>query len=156
MVSEPKKLKTGMLLALSGVVGCGVGLILSGWLSAVSNAWDNAFDMCVDTVKAEAKSPDGLHIATSFERNCGATTGYSTMVVLRRHSGKLDLRHDTDPQQDKNIVLIVDKRPNLQIRWKSNRELLIDSSSSSIKPQDIFKKNMSWNNIQIQYNRKLQ
>jgi hypothetical protein len=41
-------------------------------------------DMCADTVIKTALSPDGRRKAVLFERNCGATTGFSTQVGIYR------------------------------------------------------------------------
>lgn len=38
--------------------------------------------MCGNTVKAEARSPDGAWTAVAFIRDCGATTGYSLQVSV--------------------------------------------------------------------------
>ncbi|MEK6280524.1 MAG: hypothetical protein AABN95_09255 [Acidobacteriota bacterium] len=38
---------------------------------------------CENTVRSEIKSPDGKYVVTLFERNCGATTDFSTIVSLR-------------------------------------------------------------------------
>jgi len=44
-------------------------------------------DACRNTVVDRALSPDGMHAAVLFERDCGATTGFSTQVsVLGRDS----------------------------------------------------------------------
>lgn len=39
-------------------------------------------DSCGNTVIDRADAPDGLHSAWLFERNCGATTGFSTQVSV--------------------------------------------------------------------------
>lgn len=44
-------------------------------------------DLCANTVIAERKSPDGTRTAFLFERDCGATTDFTTQVsVLRAES----------------------------------------------------------------------
>lgn len=39
-------------------------------------------DMCANDVIDEAISPDGAHRAVLFERDCSATTGFSTQVSI--------------------------------------------------------------------------
>ncbi|MCW3846421.1 hypothetical protein OF829_04160 [Sphingomonas sp. LB-2] len=39
-------------------------------------------DDCADTVAARALSPDGKREAVLFDRNCGATTGFSTQISV--------------------------------------------------------------------------
>lgn len=37
---------------------------------------------CENSVAARATSPDGQHDAVIFQRDCGATTGYSTQISI--------------------------------------------------------------------------
>jgi len=39
-------------------------------------------DMCGDTIIARLASPDGKHDAVMFQRDCGATTGFSTQISI--------------------------------------------------------------------------
>jgi hypothetical protein len=39
-------------------------------------------DDCADTVAARLVSPDGKHAAILFDRDCGATTGFSTHISV--------------------------------------------------------------------------
>ena len=39
-------------------------------------------DRCVNAVRASAASPDGGHEAVRFQRDCGATTGFSTHISV--------------------------------------------------------------------------
>ena len=52
-------------------------------VAALTRCDPGLFGDCGDTVKAEAVSPDGRYVAAVFERDCGATTNYSTNVSLR-------------------------------------------------------------------------
>lgn len=45
--------------------------------------------LCGNTVVADLRSPDGQHRAVLFERNCGATTGFSAQVSILGTSEKL-------------------------------------------------------------------
>ena len=42
----------------------------------------DTIDGCGNTVASRLLSPDGKHAAILFERNCGATTGFSTQVSI--------------------------------------------------------------------------
>lgn len=39
-------------------------------------------DMCANRVIRSVVAPDGRHAAVVFERNCGATTGFSTQISI--------------------------------------------------------------------------
>lgn len=41
-----------------------------------------AGDMCGNTIVIDLKSPDHLHRAIMFQRDCGATTGFTTQVSI--------------------------------------------------------------------------
>jgi hypothetical protein len=38
--------------------------------------------MCRNTLVARSKAPDGRHSAALFQRDCGATTGFSTQISV--------------------------------------------------------------------------
>lgn len=39
-------------------------------------------DACSNTVVQSADAPDGFHTAVMFQRDCGATTGFSTQISV--------------------------------------------------------------------------
>ena len=39
-------------------------------------------DACQKTVVSRSPSPDGTHVAVLFQRDCGATTGFSTQISI--------------------------------------------------------------------------
>ncbi len=39
-------------------------------------------DACDNTIAASSLSPDGVHSAVLFQRDCGATTGFSTQISI--------------------------------------------------------------------------
>lgn len=39
-------------------------------------------DDCANSVVAQSRSPDGRHRAVLFQRDCGATTGFSTQISI--------------------------------------------------------------------------
>jgi hypothetical protein len=64
----------GLLLALGGVL-----LVLGGGLYWLASSFD---DLCGNSVVSTAYSPDRAMKAVLFERNCGATTGFSSQVSV--------------------------------------------------------------------------
>ncbi len=59
------------------------------WKSAITMAafttLSGCADDCVNLTVIRSQSPDGSHDATLFQRNCGATTGYSTHISVLDH-----------------------------------------------------------------------
>ena len=57
------------LVAAAAVIVAAPGLVFSG-------------EMCGNQTLAEVRSPGGTHRAVVFERDCGATSGFSTQVSV--------------------------------------------------------------------------
>lgn len=105
----------------TGTLAAGV-LILSGCSNACSN-----------TVVDRANSPDGLHSAMMFQRDCGATTSFSTQVSVvergKEPSGggntfRADDDHGASPDGEWG-------GPWAQITWLAPDHLLIRYAAKS-------------------------
>lgn len=99
--------------------------------------------MCGNEILNEVTSPDKAYKAVVFQRNCGATTGFSTQVSII-------YAHDELENESGNIYTI-DGHPDdvaPAIMWKSSSELIVhhpltDSANSA---------KTSWGNkITIEY-----
>ena len=99
------------------------------------------FFPCNDDIKSESRSPDGKYVAALYERNCGATTNFSTIVNIRNSSSKFN--------RDEDIVLVVKGRHQISLVWKDSRTMQI--VCANCPPDDIFKRERSWKDIQIIY-----
>ncbi len=97
------------------------------------------FGECGNVVKAEVVSPSGRYRATVFERNCGATTGYSTHVSLR------EAREPFDPSKQKR-VLTVAGQPTVGLEWNGERALTVVLSGGKT-----FTKLETWRDVRIVY-----
>jgi hypothetical protein len=96
---------------------------------------------CNNAVKAEMQSADKRYQSTVFERDCGATTDFSTVVNLRSSSSKFD--------GDEGIVFVAKGLRQVRLRWKNDADLRIECLDCADK--DIYKKETSWNNIRVSY-----
>ncbi len=96
---------------------------------------------CEDTIKTEAKSPDGKNVAVLFERDCGATTDVSTIVSLRSISTKLD--------EQEGRVFVIEGQHQIALVWEENTRLRIDCSRCST--DDVFKQEKKWHDVSISY-----
>ncbi|MEM7482380.1 MAG: hypothetical protein AAF481_14480 [Acidobacteriota bacterium] len=92
---------------------------------------------CSNTVIAESKSPDGQYSATFFERDCGATTDYSSLISLRESNKDFDT-------EDVEIVVAIDGRSDIQMQWTSRRSLWIDPGDS-----EVVRHNGRWRDVQV-------
>jgi len=69
----------------------------------------SACSTCSDQVLSESTSPNGVLIATSFVRNCGATTDFSSIVTVHRKSDGLGSNQD--------MVFVAEGRHQLSLNW---------------------------------------
>ena len=86
-----------------------------------------SFD-CGNEIVARIASPDGAYEAVLFDRNCGATTGFSTQISVlpagtRPEDGSNVFRADAN--HDPNMRLGDWHGPWAEISWLSPRHLLI-------------------------------
>ena len=108
-------------------------------LTACFNSQEGFLFRCEDRVKLERVSPDREWIATVFERDCGATTDFASLVNLRESNQTFD------PDDGSNIF-VAEGRPPIHLTWESNQQLLVNVNAIEIYRQDVF-----WNDIRITY-----
>jgi hypothetical protein len=96
------------------------------WLLAV--CCSDCGDACGNQVVARVPSPDGLHVAVVFVRDCGATTDFGTHVSL------LDANEALPPEGGNTFIADTDHGaaphsawggPEVKIRWSSNTRLAV-------------------------------
>lgn len=97
---------------------------------------------CGNNVLRDAISPDGKHIATVFERNCGATTSYVRVVMVRDSASSFDGGSIDD------FIFTMQGQYKVDVRWESIGELVI---VRAMRSQDIFKNLDSWQGIRVSY-----
>lgn len=96
---------------------------------------------CGNTIKSEVLSPDAKYIATVFERDCGATVDFSTMVNFRPASSEFN--------GEENIVFVVKGQPQISINWQDS--LKVKLVCPECQKDHIFKQELSWNDIAVTY-----
>lgn len=96
---------------------------------------------CENTVKSEIKSPDGKYIVALFERNCGATTDFSTIVSLRESS--------TELKSDDLGIFVVKGQPRIDLAWEGNTRLRLQCQDC--RTEEIFKQERTWKDIHISF-----
>ena len=99
-------------------------------------------DLCGETIKTEVKSPSGRYVATIFERDCGATTDFATIVSLRKAEEVFDAKGAKGQQP----VLIVSGQPAVTLSWSSDTDLVV-----TLPPTEAFTKRESWRDVRIVY-----
>jgi hypothetical protein len=102
-----------------------LGVLVLLATSATVAGCDAAGDLlggCGNEVLRSAVSPSGAKSAIVFRRDCGATTGFTTQVSIVRG-------RETEVTGSGN-TLIVEGRPDLEVRWLSDSELLVSRLGS--------------------------
>lgn len=113
-------------------------ILLLLWLNGCNF---NLMGDCTKTIKSEVGSPDGKYIATVYERDCGATTDFSTSVNLRQSgipfSGK------------EGDVFTVQGELIINLFWEGSTSLRVNCAKC--EDNDVFKREVSWQEIGIHY-----
>ncbi len=86
----------------------------------------SGWGFCANTIYQETHSPDKSHKAVVFERNCGATTGFSTQVSVLNPSEAL-------PEGKGNTYIAAGhpQHTKLQLNWRKNDHLVITNSETN-------------------------
>jgi hypothetical protein len=95
---------------------------------------------CADEVRGESASPDGRVLATSYIRNCGATTGYSSHVSLR--TAKAPFNPDKD-----FTALVIDGVCDVEMSWSAVTTLLLQNPATC----EVIRRESRWRDIQISF-----
>ena len=105
---------------------------------------------CQNELLKEVRSPDGKLKAAVFQRDCGATTGFSTQISILPADEKLldksgnifvaDTDHGKAPSG-------AGSGPKVEVRWVNENELLIRHDSRA----RVFHSEQSLNNVRILY-----
>lgn len=98
-----------------GVLFAVVPLVIMAFLIYVTG------NMCGNEIYSEELSPDREHKVVIFQRDCGATTGFSTQISI--------INSDDELENESGNVYIIDGHPkdvSPGTRWISNTELRIE------------------------------
>lgn len=73
--------------------------------------------VCDNTISQTVRSPDGQLKAVIFQRECGATTGFSTQISV--------LAADETLPDDSGNVFVESKGVSIEVVWQGSRHLII-------------------------------
>ena len=88
------------------------------------SVWLAGCGLCGNTVKQEAKSPDGNYVATAFVRDCGATTAFTAQVHVRKAGTKME---------DTGNVYRGYLSDDIGLTWLSSTHLIITSGCQEVR-----------------------
>ena len=117
-------------------------VLIAGALFFVAYNFLSFDDTCQNEVLSELANPNGQVKAVIFQRNCGATTGFSTQVSINEGGNVLvaDTNHGEAPSDENG-------GPKVEADWIGNKNLKL-----SYHPKArTFTKVTSLNDIQITY-----
>ena len=97
--------------------------------------------MCGNTIIQTSVSPNQKYKLVLYQRDCGATTGFSSQISLLDNNEKLDLEDDSG-----NVYIANGYPDNFKIIWISNNSVIIK------RPQTkTYKIKKEVNNISFRY-----
>jgi hypothetical protein len=98
-------------------------------------------DTCRDTVKSRVVSPDRALAVSVYERNCGATTDFSSMVNVQAVSERF--------RGDDGTLFVARGRYDLSAVWIGPKALLIRCSGCLRK--DVYREVTALGDIDVAY-----
>lgn len=106
-------------------------------------------DACQNTVASRSLSPDGKHVAVLFQRDCGATTGFSTQISILDPSGSPSGSGNTFIADDDHGAARVGSWDGswAETKWLSADRLLVRYAAKS----RLFKQNERVSDVNIIY-----
>ena len=106
-------------------------------------------DACQNTVASRSLSPDGNHAAVLFQRDCGATTGFSTQISILDADGKPSGGGNAFVADDDHGAARVGNWEGswAEMKWLSTERLLIRYAAKS----RLFKQKESVSGVSITY-----
>lgn len=139
-----------LLIRILKVLGYIAASIVGLVVVTIGLLWYFTRDMCANSVLAEVGSPNGQFKAVVFERDCGATTDFSTQVSvlsasdsLENHGGNVfvaDSDHGKAPRGPGG-------GPDVRVTWLSDQRLRIEHHSLA----RVFKSEPRRKNVDIEY-----
>ena len=133
------------LWSITLLLAVGIGLI--GALYLLTR------NMCGNEVVTEIRSPDGRHKAVEFQRDCGATTDFSTQVSVINSEKKLgsgDAGNAFTADSNHGSVPVHAAGPGvmeLDIKWLNSNTLQIEYPAGA----RVFSRNNKVGEVEIRY-----
>jgi len=102
------------------IIGVSFGVIV---LILFVVEYSNISGMCANTIITSSSSPNNKWKVVLFERNCGATTGFSSQISL--------LKPDEELSNEAGNIYIAEGYPEgYNLKWESDTSVLIKGSNS--------------------------
>jgi hypothetical protein len=141
---DGKRASTQRWRRLRGDAKFGLSLFAAGLLGL-----NGCSDGCADRVVGRVDAPDGMHSAVLIQRDCGATTGFSTQISVlaageEPSGGGNAFRADSGHGAAKTGEW---GGPWAEMRWLDNRTLLIRYASRS----RLFEQRQQVSSVRITY-----
>ncbi len=131
----------------SAIMLCIAGFLFGSFVWLLSGMFDG---LCGNTLLAETPSPEGNLRAVVFERNCGATTSFSTQVSVIESGSTL-------PNEGGNVFVATTGHgkapsdqgggPDVQITWLSPTVLRIEYHPLA----EVVRAETSFESVRVEY-----
>lgn len=109
-------------------------------LASMAGCYGLVVGECEDTSRLESVSPDGRYAATVIERDCGATTDYSTLVNLRASSKPLD-------PSPESVIVTMSGKQSFALTWEGGSQQL----TITLPRGTTYTQRASWRDVHVAY-----
>jgi hypothetical protein len=116
------------------------GIMRTFLLAALCLGWLQGCSLCDESVQKESPGPNVKLTAQVVVRDCGATTGFATVVRLRKRFRDVD-------------VAVFRGKVSVSVEWTSDNELRV-SLPDSLATKNVFREEAASSGIQIRYVRR--
>jgi hypothetical protein len=107
--------------------------------------------LCGNTIIQTSTSPNQKYKLVLYQRDCGATTGFSSQISLLDIDKKLDLEDDSG-----NIYIAKGYPDNFEIIWLSNNSVLIKRTLTETYKMKKKFSGISFKYVRLDYNESTQ
>jgi len=118
------------------IISGGVALSLLASVALVTSC-----STCSNTLRSKTLSSDGRLAAVFSERNCGATTDFSSIVNVQTASDRFD--------SDQGVLFVAKGHYDIAVAWSGPRALLVTCAACSRK--NIFREVTALGDIAVRY-----
>lgn len=121
------------------MVGTATGTLIAVAVLAAAVLWYAAASSCANSSIAEYLAPGGRIKAVVFERDCGATTGFSTQVSLLSIGESL--------RNESGNLFVADHAGSIRVSWRPDTQLRVEHHAKA----RLFKTEPKYQNVSIEY-----
>lgn len=108
---------------LGWAIGASLLIVIAISIAIIELGYFIGSDMCANTVESSQLSPDGKWKIVLFERDCGATTGFSSQISLLKANENLS-------NESGNVYTAEGEPRSYTVKWQGNNLVKVTGPTS--------------------------